>query len=177
MMGMNNRELQAAFDFEPADLEANRSGALSPAQREKILTDYKKTNGDKLQTGAFFLVFSTLMVAATVTLLASLGWLVFLLGVMAVMFYFMGYNYLRGTSLLPASKYLARLQVQKAQGPADFSRDADGSTLLNIGSENFSVDASLEDELGKGGSYVVYFYQARRDAPDSLLSIEALPGH
>jgi hypothetical protein len=177
---MEDQKLMKYFQFDAADLQANRSGRVTDRQKARMIKEAKPGI-----TGNFFsyvlLGIGLIGVVAAVAAGFSVpDWtfrIVFGLGFGCIWPLAWGGIGLR--ALLNPSTSKHQFSVVRTQGTAliDSRQTLDSNNrpdvvvhTLRIGGKNFSAEAGLADAMTPGAQYVVYYYV--RDNLDALLSTQ-----
>jgi hypothetical protein len=171
---MSNAALQAYFKFDDADLEANRRGQFSEAQKARLAGLNKKDRIERWVLGCFLLG-----VMFVVLILAPNQWnktfdfpvLIFPVGLAAGV---IGFFVLRSTKK-PYRKY----KLKKMQGIVKYSRhkpEAGGpnfrNRIIHLNHSYFDVAEDMPTILQEGAEYAVYTYAF--EATTYILTAEAI---
>jgi hypothetical protein len=148
-------ELGKYFHFDEWDLAANRNGALSPKQNERLSQDEKSIRRKFRIAG---LVFAACAVLPTLILwlidrLQSVGWYSLIWIIPGTVL---------GVILMRAGRRLVTFTLKTAQGPIKITQggqDHDPDCyVLHVGGTQFGIGPQLAKLLEEGGSYAVYYY-------------------
>ena len=156
---MADQSLQTYFKFDEADLEANRRGQFSEAQKARLAALNKNQRMQRWVLG--FLLLGIMLV---IVVLAPFKWntfdfptLIFPLGLLSGV---IGVFILRSTKK-PDKKY----KLKKMQGKVKYSRhkpNVDGphfnNRIIHLNNSYFDVAEDMPDILKEGAEYIVYTY-------------------
>jgi hypothetical protein len=177
---MENQKLKDYFKFDEADLQANRQGLFSDAQKKKISLDQANSfhvdvwlAGIAIPFGMILLGWMFYSIFRGVGGFARTGGLIINLGIWGSIVLIIG--------LLAFRAMFARHQYKlaKVQGPINIVREevhgSHGHTSvyheLHIGGREFSVDEGLADVMMQGDEYIIY-YDMDGDEMSGILSAE-----
>lgn len=178
---MHDQRLMDYFKFDESDLEANRAGDFSDAQKDKIRTDQAGAYNRTIWTFAWAVPLAVGLLGWMALLLfqghvnGSNGGLVVNLGIWGFIALLVALFALRGV----LTKH--RFRLAKVQGPIKIVREVVHGRHrhtsvyheLHVGGEEFSVDESLADVMQQGDEYTVY-YDLDNDSTGSILSVELI---
>ena len=178
---MQDQKLKDYFKFDEADLDANRKGSFSDAQKKKISAD---------QSNSFH---SDVWIAGCASPLAIglLGWMVYLIiqghinssnGGVVVNLGIWGFIVLIVALLAIRAMFVRhQFRLAKVQGPINIVREVvhgeHGHTSvyheLHIGGKEFEVDEGLADVMLQGDEYIIYYDMDNNDI-GNILSAELI---
>ena len=177
---MQDQKLMDAFKFDESDLQANRNGGFSDAQKKRITSDQASSYNSYAWTAgcaaplalglcgwAFYLILKGNF--------NSNGGLVINLGIWGFISLVVALLAIRGIF----SKHQFRLA--KVQGPINIVREVvhgqHGHTSvyheLHVGGNEFSVDEGLADVMMQGDEYIIYYDMDNNDI-GNILSAELI---
>lgn len=171
---MSDEKLQQYFKFTEADLQANKEGRFSPAQKDRLVAmDQGDTRQGKI-IGALALFVALLGVGVAVwtrenVLMLCLFGLAWPLGFGAL-----------GVYLLIKKPTKRTYKLGKTQGALTYSRHINQHTrrasygwkLLHVGKTKFDVGEGLSDLMHEGDQYLVFYYP--RAGMSHILSAELI---
>jgi hypothetical protein len=176
---MNQPKLQELFNFNDADLSANRNGQVSEKQQAQIASNEKSSQG----FGRGFGIILCIVAVIPIVILwvsgafAFFGWASLLWGIWPLIWGGLGLALIKGS--FDAYTYV----LKQVQGPANIvkaewrSGGRHSSTHvdyeLHIGEIEFEVDPSLADYVMQGDVYSVYYIEDS-DGEHKPISMEAL---
>jgi len=184
---MNNQALKDYFFFDDADLTANRSGAFSKKQRDKLVQDDRIASRFIARTG-LVLTFIALIYPVN-TFVRNLwatqqgsdyftqwniGWIIatVLVGAIGCYCLYIGF--------IDKSYTPSKFQIQQVEGSVRFvaidsSRNSEIEYSLRIGKTKMEVvDHALTEIMKEGDRYAVYFYNPNNGTGNHILSVERL---
>jgi hypothetical protein len=173
---MQNNSLEAYFNFDPSDLEMNRSGKLSPRQLQHLT---KSARGTRIASRiiAVILVALTILsirdiiVHSTASGPVDIGLFTWALVAGVLAFFFIRRSF----------EKIYDYQVKKVQGPIHIraERVSSGSSdqkldyELHVQNEIFDVDGELTETLQSGDAYTIYYIaDPHSHSPQEILSVE-----
>lgn len=181
---MDNPKLREYFKFTEADLQANRNGAFSAVQKQRLYGRQGQAIRQKQIAVALALPLSLVMLGVMAYLIyrsAVLG-----LKTDPTYSFFLG---LCGFPLLLAALYIFRLSfirqkylLKKAEGPVNLIKEqrtsSDGhhftSYELHVGGKTFRADSALGDVLLQGAPYTVYYAEGEVSQFPEIVSAEQI---
>jgi hypothetical protein len=181
---MDDQKLKDYFKFNEADLQANRSGAFSPAQKQRLSGRQGQAIRQKQIAVAIALPLALIM-------LGLMGYLIFRSSVLGLKTdptysFFLG---LCGFPLLLAAIYIFRLSflrqkylLKKAEGPINIikeqRRSSDGHHYthyeLHVGGKTFRAASELGDVMLQGDTYAVYYAEGEVSQFPEIVSAERM---
>jgi len=184
---MNDDLLRKYFDFDEADLFANRNGALTAKQQTRLAEEEKFWNKLSLIGGLFLLGVAILpgliigfAVAPCISDYCS-GWplslrlfLIIMVLTWAPIWGFFGIRLVR--SALSTRNYSL---LQKAEGPINIVKVESYSSSththhedyeLHVGGKEFDIDSELVDIMMQGDIYAIYYLEETKE----IMSVEML---
>ena len=183
--------LMKLFDFNEAELQANRNGRLSERQKARLAQAEKSQKGCAVTGGIFLFVIALVGVAVAVifipTLINEERLAAIAVGVAFGCIWPMVWG---GLGLLSARRAFAKMEVKvkKAEGPINIVKairqEYNASTKLHseysihelrVGKRVFEVEAETADAMMQGDVYAVYYADINiEDSEDPILSAELL---
>ncbi len=174
---MDDALLKKYFEFDEADLFANRSGALTDKQRTRLMEEARFARKAFLIAG--IVIFAIGIVPGLIPWLTgakrefSIIWSVVWIPIWS----FLAVKVIRmGTA---PKNYL---KVHKAEGKVNIVKEESYNSAmkqtvddyeLHIGGKTFDVDSELADVIMQGDHYVIYYI----DGTDDILSAEKISDH
>ncbi len=183
---MNDQALMSHFNFTEADLQANRTGRLSDAQKQSL---QKEDRGDRKWE---FFGGGCMIVIGLIGLTAAIGALLLFtdlgarigLGIMFGLIWPLVWGVLGARTLIQTFAKSRPIQLMKAQGPVTFSKVERTSVttsngmvhhhehiveVMQVGSQSFDVSEELTNLMKPGDIYAVYY----TEGPD-IYSLELI---
>ncbi len=171
---MSDAQLQKYFEFDEADLFANRTGALSNKQRKRLVENARAASKLFLIVGIVIMV-----IGVGVSLIPLSGpadvWFLVIWGVI-----WTGLGLFFGISLIRWGRPGKNdLTVCKAEGPVNIVKEETyNSTMkqnvesyeLHSGGVTFDVEGDLADVMMQGDTYAIYYTEGLKE----ILSVEEL---
>jgi hypothetical protein len=163
---MDAKKLQVYFNFDEADLEANRKGRLTEKQKKRFKMQDNSKGRDNLAMGLVFLVVAGLGLFVGVIAAIQGPDLISKIAFGACFGVFwpfvwgaIGWNMLKPTRRRPSNNP----RVKAERGPLKLVRHEpqDGVPYLEIkvGSHSVETDADLSDVVAEGEEYALYYLQ------------------
>ena len=171
---MNDDLLRKCFNFDEADLFANRNGYLTPRQQVRLAEDEQFTKN-------LFLIIGYILLAAAILpyliiwltrapwefwLIWSLTWV--------PLWSFLGIYVIRLARPTSKSNLLKTVEgpinIVKVESYNNTTRTTSDDYELHIGGVEFDVDSELADVMMQGDTYAVYYLEGTKD----IMSLELL---
>jgi len=171
---MTDQALMSYFNFTEADVQANRMGQMSEAQKQSLLQEDRADRKWEFFGGGCMLVIGLIGLAAAITAVfiftdaaARIG-----LGLMFGLIWPLIWGVLGVRTLIPAFARSRQIQLQKVQGPVSFSKvertsvtTSDGVIhhhqhiieVMQVGDKSFDVTEDLTNIMKQGDTYAVYY--------------------
>jgi hypothetical protein len=172
-MAMNDELLKKHFNFDEADLFANRNGTLTPKQQTYLAKSMKSARKGYRVIGIILLCVAFL--PSLILVLAGAPWLFLLIWtlVWGSIWGLLGFSSIR-TGLSTSTE--ARLN--RVEGPINIVKvehmDSDQHRTyeyeLHIGGVSFDVESELADIMMQGDIYAIYYLEG----PEAIISKEIL---
>ena len=174
---MDDQDLKKYFNFDEADLYANRNGTFTQKQTQRLAQD-RKSGVKFIRIVGWALLFVAALPIVILWLVGAftvMGWMSLLWGVWPLIWGFLAFKAFRSSFVTPTST------LATAEGPINIVKDDryNASTKryheeheLHIGGGEFDVDAELADIMMQGDIYAVYYIKETRE----ILSLERLSG-
>jgi hypothetical protein len=172
---MDDQQLKKYFNFDEADLNANRNGTFTQKQNQRLAQD-RKSGAIFMRIvglGLLFIAALPIVILWLVGAFAVMGWLSLLWGIWPLIWGFLAFKAFRSSLSTPTST------LATATGPVNIVKDEryNASTKryteeheLHVGGVEFDVEAELADMMMQGDVYAVYYIKETRD----ILSLELL---
>lgn len=188
---MYDEALMKFFIFDPAELQINRQGGLSPKQKTRLKQQETGAKGCALSLGALLLgvaLIGLVIAVAAVPEMASFDQT-------AALIFGAGFGVIwplvwGSIGLVSMRRAFAKVtvQVKKAEGPINIVkaiRESYNSSThthstysvyeLHVGGRSFEVDSGIADVMMQGDVYAVYYADINlEDSEDPVLSAELL---
>lgn len=155
---MNDQALPTYFEFDQADLEANRNGILSEKEKQKLGRQRKYDQQYGLKVGYLLLAVALILLLIYIIFFMAFGGGGIGLGFVLLVCAAIGYLELHHayTAKIDTSKDL----IKRVEGPiritGEQGRHAMAYTLY-IGKKEFEVDEELTGYVNQGDIYAIYF--------------------
>ena len=164
---MDNTKAMEYFQFDEADLQANRNGSLTQKQEARISAELKSARARKtaLAWFMFFLAAFGVLAAAVIWYIPDSSWglrIGFAVGfglVWPAVYIFMGMIFLPSplyTDLKLASE-TGRVNIVRVESRNSTTRSASSRFDLYIGNRRFVADYRIGNVLIQGDEYTVYY--------------------
>ncbi|MGA7193471.1 MAG: hypothetical protein WBW94_07545 [Anaerolineales bacterium] len=185
---MSDPQLMNYFNFNEADLQANRNGQLTEKQKGRLVKEDKRDRTGSIIGGGFLILIALIgVVIAIAAGAADPDWgfrIGFGLGFGCIWPLAWG-----GVGYFILSRAFAKFQVQlkRAEGPVNIINaertsthtDSDGFSHtshyfvheLHVGGKSFDVEATLADVMMQGDTYALYFTEG---SENDILSAELI---
>src|SRR6202142_740613 len=178
---MSDPQLISYFNFDEADLAANRNGQFTDKQKARLVKEDKRDRTGSIIGGGFLILIALIgLVIAIAAGIADPDWgfrIGFGLGFGCIWPLVWG-----GIGYLLLRRAFAKFQVQleRAEGPVNIVEAVRtyGSNHshyfvheLHIGGKSFDVEANLADIMMQGDTYAVYFTEG---SENDILSAELI---
>jgi hypothetical protein len=172
--GMTDQVLMSYFKFTEADLQANRMGQMSDAQKQSLLQEDRADRKWDFFGGGCLIVIGLIGLAAAIGAVivftdtgARIG-----LGLMFGVIWPLIWGVLGVRTLGPAFARSRQIQLLKVQGPVNFLKaertsitTSDGFVHhhqhiveeLHVGGKSFDVTEELTNIMKQGDTYAVYY--------------------
>jgi hypothetical protein len=183
-----DEQLMKFFDFDEAELQANRNNGLSEKQKVRLEKEDRSQKGCSVFGGIFLFALGLAGIGlllyyglptdsnARTALLIMFG------GIWPLVWCALGFMFLRRASAK------MKVAVKTVQGPVNIvktiKKSYNSSTKthseypvyeLHVGGRTFKVDSSLADIIMQGDVYAVYYADINlEDREDPILSVELL---
>jgi hypothetical protein len=171
---MSDEKLQNYFNFNEADLQANKEGHFSQNQKDRLSAmDQADVRGNKI-TGVLALLVALLGVGFAIWGTQSLELRCVSGLALPVVFVTLG------VYLLVRKNAKRAYKLGKAQGTLTYSRHVNQRTrnkvygwkILHVGKTKFDVGENLSDLMHEGDQYLVFYYP--RKGMSHILSAELM---
>ena len=171
---MADDALMSYFEFTEADLQANRQGQMSDAQKQSLQKEDRADRKWEFFGGGCMIVIGLIGLAAALGALfvftdlgARIG-----LGLMFGVIWPLIWGVLGVRTLIPAFGPSRQIRLMKVQGPVSFAKvertsitTSDGGVHhhhhiveeLHVGGKSFDVTEDLTHIMKEGDSYAVYY--------------------
>ena len=166
---MDERRLRKFFHFTENDLDANRRGQFSEAQKKRLRQEAKNEQASARSSAAILFVIAAagLAIGLTIGSIAptplSRVLMFFLMGILWP-FAWAG----KGVKIIRAAHALQAPGLREVNGQAHIIRDADGGHVIQIGKHEFDLDGDPSGVVMERDEYTVYYLEATQE----ILSIE-----
>ena len=161
---MADQQLMEYFEFDEADLFANRSDQFTEKQKARLVKADSSQKQFNLIAGIVLLVVGAAGLVAAIVALTRIQILEFRIGlrlagiIWAFIWARIGVRAMRGTG----AKFQAKLK--KAEGPINIVKEKnfDGHATnidyeLHVGGKEFNVDSDLADIMMQGDVHAIYY--------------------
>ena len=166
---MDDQALRDYFDFDDADLAANRNGELSEKQQQKLIKERKSQLNASLKAGTPLLVLTLIFLLASIFFFRAMGAAVIvtiLCMLLSGAFAFLFLN--SALKDLKAGAPEKDAKVKKVEGPVRVTEMLHGQcAFLHARGGNWEIDDTCADCIHPGDVYAVY-----SNGEGELLSLE-----
>jgi membrane protein implicated in regulation of membrane protease activity len=163
---MEDALLRKYFEFDEADLLANRSGVLTGRQRTRLIENARFTRNIFLVAGSVVLCIGVL--PSLILWLVKAEWMFWVIWsiVWIPLWSFFGVKVIR------MGKPQRNLTVKKAEGKVNIVREESYNTAmkqteddyeLHIDGKTFDVDSELANVIVQGDHYAIYYVEGTND--------------
>jgi hypothetical protein len=168
---MENKQLETYFNFDSADLAANRAGNLTQKQRDRLAKAERNTRLVSVVLAAISIILTIIPVIRLLTGLFSIGAIIW-----AVIAAFCAFIFTR-RSVEKIHDDIVRKVIGPARIKAErVSSDSSNEKLdyeLRIGDEIFDVESEITEYLQPGDMVAVYYLaDPHTKSPQEILSLE-----
>ena len=167
---MDDQALKDYFQFDDYDLSANRNGRFSEKQKQKLTTEYTEITNFGLKLGLPALALAVLLLVVSIVFFKKLGpnvyaTILFMLICMGLAIYGLRNSLIARKASV--SEEITR--VQRVAGPVHINESGQaGIAYLDLGGDQWVIDAEVAGSIHPGDTYAVYFGGENGD----LLSLE-----
>jgi len=188
---MNDAQLMKHFDFDPAELQMNRQGRLSPKQKTRLDQQERSAKGCHVFLGVLLLLVALIGVGTAIV--GAIGF--YQIGLVPAVIWGVVWGSIwpliwGGLGLMLTKRAFAKMsvQVKHVQGPINIvkaireSYDSDSNTTseyavyeLRVGGRTFEVEADTADLMMQGDVYAIHYADINiAESKDPILSVELI---